>query len=77
MDILIYEHFLGEDFKRNTSPLILNEAKLITDFLIEDLKSEYTESKISLLINKKNKNFLKKKKMYFKKLRKQFNSRFM
>ena len=65
MDILIYEFFLGEDFKRNTSPLILNEAKLITDFLIEDLKSEYTESKISLLINKKNKNFLKKKKMYF------------
>ena len=66
MDILIYEHFLGEDFKRNTSPLILNEAKLITDFLIEDLKSEYTESKISLLINKKNKNFLKKKRCIFR-----------
>ena len=65
MDILIYEYFLGEDFKINTPPRILNEAKLITNFLIEDLKSEYTESKISLLINKKNKNFLKKKKMYF------------
>ena len=66
MDILIYEYFLGEDFKINTSPLILNEAKLITNFLIEDLKSEYTESKISLLINKKNKNFLKKKRCIFR-----------
>ena len=66
MDILIYEYFLGEDFKINTSPLILNEAKLITNFLIEDLKSEYTESKISLLINKKNKNFLEKKRCIFR-----------
>ena len=66
MDILIYEYFLGEDFKINTSPLILNEAKLITNFLIKDLKSEYTESKISLLINKKNKNFLEKKRCIFR-----------
>ena len=48
MDILIYEYFLGEDFKRNTSPLILNEAKLITDFLIDDLKSEYILSLIHI-----------------------------
>ncbi len=58
MDILIYEHFLGEDYKDQLSPLILNEAKLIINTIIKDLSLEYSDSKISLLLNKKNKNLI-------------------
>ena len=58
MDILIYEHFLGENFNEQPSPLILNEAKLIIDIIIKDLSLEFSDSKISLLLNKKNRNFI-------------------
>ncbi len=56
MDILIYEHFIGEDFQSHPSTLILNEARLIINTIIKDLSIEYSGSKISLLLNKKNKN---------------------
>ena len=58
MDILIYEHFLGENFSEQPSPLILNEAKLIIDIIIKDLSLEFSDSKISLLLNKKNRNLI-------------------
>jgi len=58
MDILIYEHFLGENFSEQPSPLILNEAKLIINIIIKDLSLEFSDSKISLLLNKKNRNFI-------------------
>ena len=58
MDILIYEHFLGENFSEQPSPLILNEAKLIIDTIIKDLSLEFSDSKISLLLNKKNRNLI-------------------
>ena len=58
MDILIYEHFLGENFSERPSPLILNEAKLIIDIIIKDLSLEFSDSKISLLLNKKNRNLI-------------------
>jgi len=58
MDILIYEHFLGENFDDQLSPLILNEAKLIIDNIIKDLSLEFSDSKISLLLNKKNRNLI-------------------
>ncbi len=58
MNILIYEYFFGEHVKYDSSPLIFNEAKLIIDSIVKDLSCEYNNSKISLLINKKNKNYL-------------------
>ena len=58
MDILIYEHFLGENFSEQPSPLILNEAKLIIGIIIKDLSLEFSDSKISLLLNKKNRNLI-------------------
>ena len=61
MDILIYEHFLGENFSEQPSPLILNEAKLIIDIIIKDLSLEFSDSKISLLLNKKNRNLIHSK----------------
>ena len=58
MNILIYEYFFGEHAKYDSSPLIFNEAKLIIDSIVKDLSCEYNNSKISLLINKKNKKLL-------------------
>ena len=34
MDILVYEHILGEEFSDKSSSLILHEAILIAKFLI-------------------------------------------
>ena len=57
MDILVYEHILGEEFSDKSSSLILHEAILIAKFLIKDFAELYPNSKISLLANKKNKKF--------------------
>jgi len=57
MDILVYEHILGEEYSENSPLLLLNEAKLIVKCLIKDFAELYPNSKISLLTNKKN-NFL-------------------
>ena len=57
MDILVYEHILGEEYSENSPSSLLNEAKLIVKCLIKDFAELYPYSKISLLTNKKN-NFL-------------------
>ena len=58
MDILIYEHILGEELSNDSSQLIINEAKLIIKALVEDFSELYPQSKISLLVNKNNKKIL-------------------
>ena len=58
MDILIYEHILGEELSNDSSHLIINEAKLIIKALVEDFSELYPQSKISLLVNKNNKKIL-------------------
>ena len=57
MDILVYEHILGEEFCEKSPSLIFNEAILITKCLIKDFADLYPNSKISLLTNKKIKFF--------------------
>tara|TARA_B100000767_G_C19761935_1_gene535552 strand:+ start:685 stop:1665 length:981 start_codon:yes stop_codon:yes gene_type:complete len=58
MDILVYEHILGEEFEEKPSSLLLNEAKLIIKHVMTDFSLNYPDSKISLLTNKKNINIL-------------------
>ena len=58
MDILVYEHILGEEFEEKPSSLLLNEAKLIIMHVMTDFSLNYPDSKISLLTNKKNINIL-------------------
>ena len=59
MNILVYEHILGEDIYKNSPSSLQNEAKLIISNIIRDLSTNYRKSKITLLTNKKNKNFFK------------------
>ena len=58
MGILIYEHFLGNNFKKEISPAILNEAKIITTSIANDFLNCRTQPDVSILINKKNFNLL-------------------
>lgn len=57
MNILVYEYILGEEIDENTPLLLINEAKLIIHSIIKDLSKNYPSSKITLLVDKKNKNF--------------------
>ncbi len=59
MNILVYEYVLGEEMDINSSLSLLNEAKLIINSIIRDLSINYPSSKITLLVNKKNRKFFK------------------
>ena len=63
MGILIYEHFLGHQYNKEISPMILNEAKIITSSIAKDLSSSSKKQDVSVLINAKNSSFLKNTKL--------------
>ena len=58
MGILIYEHFLGQKFVKGTSSLILNEAKIITTSIANDLMNCSEKPEVSVLIDDGNINLL-------------------
>ena len=58
MNILIYEYILGEVITKKNA-FLLNEAKIIISEKINNLSNKYSDSKISILINKENQKFIK------------------